>query len=370
MSMTRDVVRKVVLDATLFALSNLAVYYAIKYVMGQTDPTKNTESKGKGAEVMARLGLKNVKLNEYEERIAAEVVHPDDINVGFDDIGGLDSIIASLKESVILPLVYPTLFAEPSSLDDMSQSSATNSSLLSPPKGVLLYGPPGCGKTLLARALARESRATFINLPISVLTDKWYGESNKLVRGLFGLARKLQPSIVFIDEIDCFLRERGRGNDHEATGMMKAEFMTLWDGLLTQNDRIVVLGATNRPEDIDQAILRRMPKRFPVGLPDYEQRKNILKLMLPPAFPAESIHVLAECTPKMSGSDLKELCRNAAMTPLREYMRQHGGSPEELAKAHDEGLRLRPLQLEDFFGDDRLKALKGSRGNVVEEALD
>lgn len=80
----------------------------------------------------------------------------------------------------------------------------------------------GCGKTLLARALARESRATFINVPFSVLTNKWYGESNKLVSALFGLARKLQPSIIFIDEIDCFLKERGKG-DHEVTGMMKAE---------------------------------------------------------------------------------------------------------------------------------------------------
>jgi hypothetical protein len=88
----------------------------------------------------------------------------------------------------------------------------------------LTSSSPGCGKTLLARALAAESHATFINLPISALTDKWYGESNKLVRGLFGLARKLQPSIIFIDEIDCFLRERGRGGgDHEVTGMMKAE---------------------------------------------------------------------------------------------------------------------------------------------------
>lgn len=128
------------------------------------------------------------------------------------DIGGLDPIISTLKESVIYPLMYPELFT-------------STSSLLSAPKGVLMYGPPGCGKTMLAKALAKESGATFINIAASVLTNKWYGESNKLVAGLFGLARKVQPSIIFIDEIDSFLRERTKG-DHEVTGMIKAEFMT------------------------------------------------------------------------------------------------------------------------------------------------
>jgi SpoVK/Ycf46/Vps4 family AAA+-type ATPase len=128
------------------------------------------------------------------------------------DIGGLESIITSLRESVIFPLVHPTLFT-------------ASSSLLGPPKGVLLFGPPGCGKTMLAKALAKESGATFINISASVLTNKWFGESNKLVAGLFSLARKTQPSIIFIDEIDSFLRERTSG-DHEVTGMIKAEFMT------------------------------------------------------------------------------------------------------------------------------------------------
>jgi ATPase family AAA domain-containing protein 1 len=150
---------------------------------------------------------------------------------------------------------------------------------------------------MLAKALAKESGATFINIAASTLTNKWYGESNKLVAGCFGLARKCQPAIIFIDEIDSFLRERGRG-DHEVTGMMKAEFMTcvysvliltqrhlqssncrLWDGLLSASDRILVLGATNRPNDIDSAILRRMPKRFAVGLPDVDQRVKILSLV-------------------------------------------------------------------------------------------
>jgi SpoVK/Ycf46/Vps4 family AAA+-type ATPase len=198
------------------------------------------------------------------------------------DIGGLEDIISSLQESVIIPLLYPGLF----------RSSST---LLTAPKGVLLYGPPGCGKTMLAKALAKESNATFINIAASVLTNKWFGESNKLVAGLFSLARKTQPSIIFIDEIDSFLRERSKG-DHEVTAMMKAEFMTfvisfpfavtetsclcsLWDGLLSSSDRILVLGATNRIRDIDPAFLRRMPKQFPLSLPDTAQREKILTLV-------------------------------------------------------------------------------------------
>ena len=119
--------------------------------------------------------------------------------------------------------------------------SALFSKHLSPPKGVLLYGPPGCGKTMLAKAIAKESGATFINLHISTLMDKWFGESQKLVSAVFSLAKKLQPAVVFIDEIDSFLRERSMG-DHEAMGMMKAEFMTLWDGLESDaQTRIVVL---------------------------------------------------------------------------------------------------------------------------------
>lgn len=254
------------------ALSQVAFYFAVKYILASFDGNgaKKSDARNKGSKVLGKLGVnvKDLKLNEYEEIIAAEVVHADDINVTFEDVGGLDHIIRSLRESVIYPLCYPQLFT-------------SAGGLLGAPKGVLLYGPPGCGKTMLAKALAKESGATFINLHVSTLTDKWFGESNKLVAALFSLALKLQPSIVFIDEIDSFLRERQR-NDHEVTGMMKAEFMSLWDGLTTGEDtRILVLGATNRPNDIDSAILRRMPKRFPIRLPNPSQRKNILKIVSP-----------------------------------------------------------------------------------------
>ncbi|KAI0823984.1 ATPase [Trametes gibbosa] len=331
--------KRAILDVAIFVASQAALYYTLRWVMDSVSPVERKEVKQKSLKALESLGHKDLKLDEYESQIASEVIHPDDINVRFTDIGGLDPIISSLRESVIFPLRFPHLFS--------------SSSLLGAPKGVLMYGPPGCGKTMLAKALAKESGATFINIAASVLTNKWYGESNKLVAGLFSLARKTQPSIVFIDEIDSFLRERTKG-DHEVTGMMKAEFMTLWDGLTSSTDRILVLGATNRPNDIDSAILRRMPKRFSIGLPDADQREKILSLMLKDTLlaPNFSIRVLAEQADGLSGSDLKELCRNAAMRPMREFMRQADGDVDKLVKSQDEGFTLRPLTMGDFFQTD------------------
>ncbi|KAL2200662.1 P-loop containing nucleoside triphosphate hydrolase protein [Corynascus similis CBS 632.67] len=286
--------------------------------------------------------LENLVLNEYENQVALEVVAPEDIPVGFDAIGGLEEIIEELKESIIYPLTMPHLYRH-------------GGALLAAPSGVLLYGPPGCGKTMLAKAVAHESGASFINLHISTLTEKWYGDSNKLVRAVFSLAKKLQPAIIFIDEIDAVLGTR-RSGEHEASGMVKAEFMTLWDGLTSTNaagvpNRIVVLGATNRINDIDEAILRRMPKKFPVPLPGLEQRRRILQLVLgdtkrdPEHF---DLDYIARVTAGMSGSDIKEACRDAAMVPMREYIRQQRASGAGMSRVNPD--HVRGIRTEDFFG--------------------
>ncbi|KAI9634920.1 P-loop containing nucleoside triphosphate hydrolase protein [Dioszegia hungarica] len=348
-------VGRLVIETTFFAASQasvpVALFYTLRYAIsalstsGSSD--SNKKSKQKGQTILSKTGLSaaqldDLQLDEYESTIAGEIIPPSSIDVTFESIGGLDEIIASLRETVIYPLTYPELFA-------------SANGLLSAPKGVLLYGHPGCGKTMLAKALAKESGATFINLPLSSLTNKWFGESNKLVAGLFSLARKVQPSIIFIDEVDSLFRERSSG-DHEVTGMMKAEFMTLWDGLTTASDtRILVLGATNRPNDIDPAILRRMPKRFPIRLPNLDQRTKILSLMLSHTSlsPSFSISDLARRTDGLSGSDLRETCRNAAMAPVREVMREKGGKGKEgLEQARLEGFKLRPLEMRDFILHD------------------
>jgi SpoVK/Ycf46/Vps4 family AAA+-type ATPase len=153
---------------------------------------KKTQKKSKA--ILDRLGHSSLDLTEHELIIAQEIICPADLQVSFESIGGLDQVVSSLQENVIYPLRYPELYS-------------SVSSLLSAPKGVLLYGPPGCGKTMLAKALAKESQATFINLHVSTMTDKWvfydfliskFGESQKLVSALFSLAEKLAPTIIFM----------------------------------------------------------------------------------------------------------------------------------------------------------------------------
>ncbi|KAF9646709.1 AAA-domain-containing protein [Thelephora ganbajun] len=381
---SNESLKRAAFSTAVLVVSNVALYYGLKYLIDHPlgQGKEREEIAAKSLQALEKMGHKNLKLNEHETAIASEIIHPDDIHVTFSDIGGLDHIISSLRETIIYPLLYPNLF--------------NNSSILAgAPKGVLLFGPPGCGKTMLAKALAKESGATFINVAISALANKWFGESNKLVAGLFSLAQKTQPCIIFIDEIDSFLRERTKG-DHEATAMMKAEFMTLWDGLLSSKERIMVLGATNRPNDIDSAILRRMPKRFAVRLPDTSQRKRILTLVHIPLLPISPdvlsvvmqmlretelevdfpLDDLAQRTDGLSGSDLKELCRNAAMSPVREYMKRMEGDPTALTKMRSKDLKLRPLSLEDFFKDEATELLllpnaaKAEIANQAEEFHD
>lgn len=363
-------------DILMAAAAPLIAYFVIRNLLARLDPDAQSkeEARAKSAAATRKLdailsskrrksyddydsedeeGSRNTRprmqdlvLNSYEQTIAMEVVAPEEIPVTFDDIGGLDSIIEELKESVIYPLTMPHLYSH-------------SSSLLSAPSGVLLYGPPGCGKTMLAKALAHESGACFINLHISTLTEKWYGDSNKLVNAVFSLARKLQPSIVFIDEIDAVLGQR-RSGEHEASGMVKAEFMTHWDGLASSAaagsntpQRICILGATNRIQDIDEAILRRMPKKFPVALPNAAQRKNIFSLILRGTKIDSKnfdIDYLVRVSAGMSGSDIKEACRDAAMGPVREYIRRKkaDGSLRSSRGVRDEDVR--GLRTEDFFG--------------------
>lgn len=338
--MNRNEAFKLISECVLLSTASFSVYYLLSTFLG--DPShRNNDEKERTAKHLANLKNQNpqlkkvlASLSNYEKIILAYLIAPSDIDVSFGDIGGLDEVVSDLRESVILPLVYPELFTQ-------------YGSLLAAPKGVLLYGPPGCGKTMLAKALAKESKSNFISIRMSTIMDKWFGESNKLVDALFSLANKLQPCIIFIDEIDSFLRERS-STDHEVTATLKAEFMTLWDGLVSSG-RVLVLGATNRPGDIDAAFLRRMPKRFSIGLPNPEQRTKILSKLLSDVDVDCEIGDLVDVTEGMSGADLKELCRNAAVNSTREYIRKHLiGSDGEL-KGKKSEISLRPLQMKDFL---------------------
>lgn len=269
-------------------------------------------------------------LSDYELVIASHLVIPEDITVTWKNIAGLDSVIQELRESVVYPVRHRHLFS--------------SSELWQAPKGVLLHGPPGCGKTLIAKATAKEAGMRFVNLDVAMLTDKWYGESQKLASAVFSLAVKLQPCIIFIDEIDSFLRSRS-SQDHEATAMMKTQFMMLWDGLSTDADQtVIVMGATNRPQDLDKAILRRMPAQFHIAPPNDEQRLKILRLILGVERVTEDVDLnrLAKLSNGFSGSDLREMCRNASVYRVREFMklREEAGIAMPAAGASSSSARV------------------------------
>jgi len=243
------------------------------------------------------------------------ITFPEDITVSFRDIGGLAETKAAIYESIILPLERPELFCG-------KKGKKAQRKLLTPPRGILLYGPPGTGKTMMAKAIAKDSGATFINVHFSALLDKYVGESQKFTHAIFTLAHKLAPSIIFIDEIDAFLRKRS-SDDHCVTAQLTAQFLSLWDGLTTSEySRVIVLGATNRPNDLDPAILRRLPRQFCFELPDLQTRKSILSLLLANEYlsPELDVATVAEWTQGYSGSDLKEMCKAAVLIPIREFV--------------------------------------------------
>ncbi|XP_037293979.1 spastin isoform X2 [Manduca sexta] len=259
--------------------------------------------------------------------------------VNWDDIAGQETAKQALQEMVVLPSLRPELFT----------------GLRSPAKGLLLFGPPGNGKTLLARCVAAECSATFFSISAATLTSKYVGEGEKMVRALFQVARELQPSIIFVDEVDSLLCERSSG-EHEASRRLKTEFLVEFDGLPAAGaDRLIVMAATNRPQELDEAALRRFPKRVYVSLPDARTRAALVRGVLARGAAAAALHDdelarLAALTDGYSGSDLTALCRDAALGPIREL------DPEEV-KCLDLSL-VRSITFQDFM--DALKRIRPS----------
>ncbi|XP_061480653.1 spastin isoform X2 [Rhineura floridana] len=266
-------------------------------------------------------------------------------SVKFDDIAGQELAKQALQEIVILPSLRPELFT----------------GLRAPARGLLLFGPPGNGKTMLAKAVAAESNSTFFNISAASLTSKYVGEGEKLVRALFAVARELQPSIIFIDEVDSLLCERREG-EHDASRRLKTEFLIEFDGVQSSGeDRILVMGATNRPQELDDAVLRRFTKRVYVSLPNEETRLLLLKNLLSKQgnpLTQKELAQLARMTEGYSGSDLTALAKDAALGPIREL------KPEQVKNMA--ASEMRNIKLSDFT--ESLKKIKRSLSPQTLEA--
>ncbi|XP_077200357.1 spastin isoform X4 [Paroedura picta] len=310
---------------------------------------KNNRSNKPSTPTTAVRKKKDVKIFRNVDSNLANLILNEIVDSGpsvkFDDIAGQELAKQALQEIVILPSLRPELFT----------------GLRAPARGLLLFGPPGNGKTMLAKAVAAESNATFFNISAASLTSKYVGEGEKLVRALFAVARELQPSIIFIDEVDSLLCERREG-EHDASRRLKTEFLIEFDGVQSSGeDRILVMGATNRPQELDDAVLRRFTKRVYVSLPNEETRLLLLKNLLSKQgnpLTQKDLAQLARMTEGYSGSDLTALAKDAALGPIREL------KPEQVKNMS--ASEMRNIRLSDFT--ESLKKIKRSLSPQTLEA--
>ncbi|KAG7663835.1 uncharacterized protein J8A68_002695 [[Candida] subhashii] len=345
----RPTSRKETADTSNPAMDDLLSLYdeEEEEVAPNNDPSNSIMTDKEQDELIASIrGIDPISAKQILNDI---VVHGDEVY--WDDIVGLESAKNSLKEAVVYPFLRPDLFR----------------GLREPTRGMLLFGPPGTGKTMLARAVATESHSTFFSISSSSLTSKYLGESEKLVKSLFLLAKKLAPSIVFMDEIDSLLCTRSEG-ELESMRRIKNEFLVQWSelssaaaGRESESDdvsRVLILGATNMPWSIDEAARRRFVRRQYIPLPEGETRKAQLKKLLEyqkNTLSEADYESLVDLTEGFSGSDITALAKDAAMGPLRALGEKLLSTPTE---------QIRPIQLCDF-----IHSLDYIRPSVSKEGL-
>ncbi|KIM49201.1 hypothetical protein M413DRAFT_438366 [Hebeloma cylindrosporum] len=252
-------------------------------------------------------------LDQHETRLLPCIVDSLSINTSFNQVHLPSHTIDAVRTIVSLPLLHPRAFQQ----GILKEHSMT---------GCLLFGPPGTGKTLVVRALAKEAGCRMLAISPSDVMDMYVGEGEKLVRAVFSLARRLSPCVVFLDEIDALfgarMSARESGSAHAHRGVI-TEFMQEMDGLKSsKEDNVIVIGATNRPFDLDDAVLRRLPRRLLVDLPGEKEREAILKILLRDETLDSDVNInsLAQKTEGFSGSDLKHLCVSAALDAVKEHM--------------------------------------------------
>ncbi|KAJ1645049.1 Vacuolar protein sorting-associated protein 4 [Dispira simplex] len=299
-------------------------------------------------------------------------------NIHWEDVAGLEGAKEALKEAVILPIKFPQLFT----------------GKRTPWRGILLYGPPGTGKSYLAKAVATEARATFFAISSSDLVSKWMGESERLVKQLFQMARENKPAIIFIDEIDSLCGTRGEG-ESEASRRIKTELLVQMNGVGKDDTGVLVLGATNIPWQLDSAIRRRFEKRIYIPLPDKAGRARMFQLHIgdtPCQLGVRDLKALALKTEGFSGSDIQVVVRDALMQPIRKVQTathfkyisrtlpsdpstvQKGwapcspGDPDAVEKSWMD-LEAHELLEPDLVARDFLRAVRRARPTVSEEDI-
>jgi len=310
----------------------------------EEDPWENRVRKAGLPPTMAA----NAELRELAGWLQRDMIQRNP-NVRWDDIAELGGVKRVLKESLVMPLRYPEYFT----------------GLLKPWKGVLVYGPPGTGKTLLAKAVATECNTTFFNISASSIVSKWRGDSEKLVRVLFELARHYSPSTIFIDEIDALMGSRGDG-EHEGSRRMKTELLVQMDGLLSSSEQVFLLAATNLPWELDMALLRRLEKRVYVPFPTATAREWMIRRLLPPERlqSSKNVQVIAERTEGYSGSDITLVCKEAAMRPLRRLLANIDAHPNPHGPPPQPG----PITTDDI--EAALNAVRPSVSGLVQRYAD
>ena len=266
---------------------------------------------------------------KLREMIADTIIseRPD---VKMSEVAGLDDAKQAINDAILAPLKHPELF---------------KGKARQPWRGILFYGPAGCGKTLIAKAVASEVNATFFNVSAANIVSKWLGESERLVMHLFQLARKNQPAIVFIDELDSIGVSRS-GDDVGGERRMKTQLLTELQGLASDHDeRVTVIGATNLPWEIDFALRSRFEKRIHVPLPNTEARAAILEIHMEDieVSPTVDFEEMADLTEGYSGRDISIVCREAAMEPIRDLQRTGRMDDER------EIVDIRPVSRDDFL---------------------